>query len=289
MSLKVKFYGTRGSIPVSGPEYQEFGGNTTCLRMMAPETGRIGIIDAGTGIRLLGKEMTDAGYQQKDLFITFTHFHWDHIQGFPFFAPAYDKDQKLEILAMGKGRGLTNLRDIFHNQMQDQYFPVSLDNMGAQFHFLYLDVDSKRFTPPDGIDVEVTAVRHNHPGGAFSYRFERGGSSFVFCTDIEHGDAIDPRIIELCRGADLLVHEAQYTTEELQTKRGWGHSTFEQAMSVAEQAGVGQLVMTHHDPDHDDAFLRDIEKRCQQRLPNCVLAREGMEIVLGYENSASGC
>lgn len=288
MSLKVKFYGTRGSIPVSGPEYQQFGGNTTCILMTAPDTGRVGIIDAGTGIRVLGRELVRSSFQQSEMFITFTHFHWDHIQGFPFFAPAYDKNMTLEILAMGKGRDLTNLRDIFDTQMQANYFPVSLDNMGAQFRFLNLGVDRKSFTPPDGIDVEVTALRHNHPGGAYSYRFERGGASFAFCTDIEHGDRIDPKVVDLCRGVDLLVHEAQFTSDELKNKRGWGHSSFDQAMSVAEQACVGQLVMTHHDPDHDDEFLRKMEKQCQQRLSNCVLAREGMEFTLSG-NAAEGC
>ena len=288
MSLKVKFYGTRGSIPVSGPEYQQFGGNTTCIRMTAPETGRVGIIDAGTGIRVLGKELVDSDLDQREMFITFTHFHWDHIQGFPFFAPAYDKDLTVAILAMGKGRDVTNLRDIFDTQMQAKYFPVALDNMGAKFRFLNLEVDRKSFSPPDGIDVEVTAVRHNHPGGAYSYRFERAGSSFAFCTDIEHGDHIDPRVVDLCRGVDLLIHEAQFTTEELKLKKGWGHSSFDQAMSVAEQACVGQLVMTHHDPDHDDAFLLEMEKKCQQRLPNCVLAREGMEFSL-FGGAVEGC
>jgi len=288
MSLKVKFYGTRGSIPVSGPEYQQFGGNTTCLCLTAPDTGRIGVIDAGTGIRLLGRELVARGFDQREMFITFTHFHWDHIQGFPFFAPAYNKDLSLAILALGKGRDLSNLRNIFDTQMQAKYFPVALENMGARFRFLNLEVDRKTFTPPDGIDVEVTAVRHSHPGGAYSYRFERGGASMVFCTDIEHGDSIDPRIVDLCSGVDLLIHEAQFTSEELKNKKGWGHSSYDQAMEVAERACVGQLVMTHHDPDHDDNFLLEMEQRCRQRLPNCVLAREGMEFSL-FGGAEEGC
>ena len=127
----------------------------------------------------------------------------------------------------------------------------------------------------------VTAQKHNHPGGAYSFRIERNGKVLVVCTDVEHGEQIDPRLVELARGADLLVHDAQYTAEELQKRRGWGHSSFDQAMQLAEMAGVKRLALTHHDPDHDDEFLLRIEKLCQERFPNTVLAREGMEIPIG--------
>ena len=127
----------------------------------------------------------------------------------------------------------------------------------------------------------VTAQKHNHPGGAYSFRIERNGEVLVVCTDVEHGEQIDPRLVELARGADLLVHDAQYTAEELQKRRGWGHSSFDQAMQVAEMAGVKSLALTHHDPDHDDEFLLRIEKLCQERFPNTVLAREGMELPIG--------
>ncbi len=128
--LQVKFYGTRGSISVSGKEYEEFGGNTTCIQIMTKETGRIGILDAGTGIRKLGNDFLAMNTGQKDIFIAFTHFHWDHIQGFPFFAPAYDKSKVINILAPGEDRKLEDLKDIFDVQMQDRYFPVSMDEMG---------------------------------------------------------------------------------------------------------------------------------------------------------------
>ncbi len=161
--------------------------------------------------------------------------------------------------------------------MQKQYFPVQLDHMGAKFEFLQITDASRHFTR-NNADTVVTAQRHNHPGGAYSFRFERNGKVLVVSTDVEHGDQIDSRVVELARGADLLVHDAQYTAEELLKRRGWGHSSFDQAMQVAEMAGVKHLAMTHHDPDHDDEFLERIEKLCQERFPNAVLAREGMEI-----------
>ena len=273
--IKVKFYGTRGSISVCGPKFQEFGGNTTCIQITDMKTNRIGIFDAGTGIRDLGNDLVASGHEQDQIFIVFTHFHWDHIQGFPFFTKAYDPKQKINIFTMGKGKNNDEIRGLFTTLMQSEYFPVPFDKMGASFEFMHPDVLSGIFGP---LQVKITANRHNHPGGAYGYRIEREGKVLVFCTDIEHGDEIDQNVVELCKDADLLIHDAQYTSEELKVKKGWGHSSYEQAIQVAEMAGVKQLAITHHDPDHDDEFLLGMEKQCQQRFPNCVLAREKMEI-----------
>jgi ribonuclease BN (tRNA processing enzyme) len=152
--------------------------------------------------------------------------------------------------------------------------------MGAQFEFLKIEDASQHFADVDNVETAVTGQRHNHPGGAYGFRIERKGKVLVICTDVEHGEEIDPQLVELSRGADLLVHDAQYTAEELRTHRGWGHSSFDQAMQVAEMAGVKRLAMTHHDAEHDDDFLLRMEKLCQGRFPNTQIAREGMEIVL---------
>jgi phosphoribosyl 1,2-cyclic phosphodiesterase len=276
--MKVKFYGTRGSIPVCDPGFQKFGGNTTCLQITFTDTNRIAILDAGTGLRNLGRDLLAIGHKQEQIVIAFTHFHWDHIQGFPFFAPAYDSRKKITLLTLGRDQTIGNLREIFEVQMQARYYPVQLDHMGANFEFLQIADASKHFTGINNVDTVVTAQRHNHPGGAYSFRVERNGKVLVVCIDVEHGQQIDPRLVELARGADLLVHDAQYTAEELQKRRGWGHSSFDQAMQLAEMAGVKRLALTHHDPDHDDEFLERIEKLCQERFSNTVLAREGMEI-----------
>jgi len=273
--IKVKFYGTRGSISVCGPKFQEFGGNTTCIQITDMKTNRIGIFDAGTGIRDLGNDLVASGHEQDQIFIVFTHFHWDHIQGFPFFTKAYDPKQKINIFTMGKGKNNDEIKGLFTTLMQSEYFPVPFDKMGASFEFMHPDVLSGIFGP---LQVKITANRHNHPGGAYGYRIEREGKVLAFCTDIEHGDEIDQNVVELCKDADLLIHDAQYTSEELKVKKGWGHSSYEQAIQVAEMAGVKQLAITHHDPDHDDEFLLGMEKQCQERFPNCVLAREKMEI-----------
>jgi phosphoribosyl 1,2-cyclic phosphodiesterase len=289
--MKLKFYGARGSMPVCDAGFQQFGGNTTCFQITFTDTNRIAIIDAGTGLRNLGRDLRAIGHHQDQILIAFTHFHWDHIQGFPFFAPAYNPEQKITIVTLGRDQTIGNLREIFEVPLQSQYFPVQLDKMGAQFEFLKVEdvrvssslisVASKHFAGVvNDVETTVTSQRHNHPGGAYGFRIERLGKVLVICTDVEHGEEIDLKVVELSRGADLLVHDAQYTAEELLTHRGWGHSSFDQAMEVAEMAGVKHLAMTHHDPEHDDDFLLRMEKLCQGRFPNTQFAREGMEIVL---------
>ena len=276
--LKVKFYGTRGSIPMAHPDYLEFGGNTTCIAVYSDDRPElVSVVDAGTGIRNFGRELKQwPGYDKiQRITMAFTHFHWDHIQGFPFFDPAYDPNIQVRVMAMGIGRESKNLREIFSLQMQEKYFPVSLEEMGSKMHFVYPRADVR----VEG-DAKVEVIEQNHPGGSWGYKLELGNRIIVICTDLEHSDGIDERIVEFVKGADLLVHEAQFTSEELLKHKGWGHSSYDQAMEVARRAGVGYLVMTHHDPDHDDTFLKDREVECQKVLTNCMLAREGMTVVV---------
>jgi len=280
--MLVKFYGTRGSVPVCSPDFQEFGGNTTCIQVRDKESKNIAVLDAGTGIRELGKDIIKSRHKQDEIFIAFTHFHWDHIQGFPFFEPAFDKKQKINLLALGWGERITCLKDIFKTQMQKEFFPVQLEKMGAKFKFMLLSETKKVFRTQtkNPKPVVVKTNKHKHPGGAYGYRIELGGKVMVFCTDIEHGNSIDKNVVRLAENADLLIHDAQFTNEELKNKTGWGHSSYSQAIEVAEMANVKMLALTHHDPDHDDAFLRKMEKKCKQRFNNSFLARENMEIEL---------
>ena len=272
--MKIKFYGVRGSIPVCGPAYEQFGGNTTCICLIREKVDRIVIIDAGTGIRNLGKELVAKHYKQELINIAFTHFHWDHIQGFPFFLPAYDKNQRIGIHVMGSNRHFKNIREIFNLMMQPEYFPVQLEEMGAKFEFPSLGDEGTYY----GAHVISVPQQHKSYGGSWALRIEDVDATAVICTDIEHGDTIDERIVELANNADLLVHDGQYTEEEYKKLKGWGHSTWQQAVEVARRANVKKLVVTHHDPDHDDNFLIALEKECQQAFPNSVFAREGMEI-----------
>ncbi len=274
--MKIKFFGTRGSIPVCEKGYQEFGGNTTCVAVFGDTNSDVLVFDAGTGIRKLGKELMQQEFLPgRKIVIAFSHFHWDHIQGFPFFAPAYDPSKEIHIIALGKDLHIPDLKSIFAKQMESTYFPVNLDNMGASFSFILKNANEETF--PDG---SIKTYMHSHPGGAHSYRLEADGNVLVYATDIEHGLTLDPMLIEFAKNADVLIHDAQYTPEELPNYRGWGHSSWEQAIQVAEKANVKKLFLTHHDPEHDDDFLSEVERLCQERFTNCFLAREGVEIEL---------
>ncbi|WP_298501625.1 MBL fold metallo-hydrolase [uncultured Maribacter sp.] len=274
----IKFYGTRGSIPVCEKGFQEFGGNTTCVAVMDDsKIGDVLIFDAGTGIRNLGKELMKRSFKEESkIVIAFSHFHWDHVQGFPFFAPAYDSSKKIDIIALGDELKITDLKSIFTNQMKSTYFPVSLENMGAEFIFHLKKSNEEMFRT--GSTGKLLSNAHSHPGGAHGYRLEVNGKVLVYCTDIEHGDTLDQKVIDFAKGADVLIHEAQYTPEELPMYRGWGHSSWGQAIEVAKLAGVKKLYMTHHDPEHNDAFILEEEKKCQAIFKKCYFAREGEEI-----------
>jgi phosphoribosyl 1,2-cyclic phosphodiesterase len=231
------------------------------------------IIDAGSGIRKLGKEISRDHSYPSQLDLIFSHFHWDHIQGLPFFAPAYNPDNSLNICAMGFEGTPTLLKDIFKTQMQSVYFPTTLDKMGCEF----------RFRPHHNNvikcdDAFVYGIKQDHPGGSYGYRIEVMDMKIVICTDIEHGETISEDMVNFVNNADLLIHDAQYTDAELKTHKGWGHSSHTQAIELAEKADVNQLILTHHDPDHDDEFLKRVERKCQGRFKNCLLARSGLTI-----------
>lgn len=266
----VTFYGTRGSIPVCDENYQGFGGNTTCISLFIKNTGNIFIIDAGTGIRNLGNDMMKNPNRQKAIGIGFTHFHWDHIQGFPFFKPAYNKETILNINSVGD-TSESELKSILQGQMQSEYFPIPMSKMGGKFKFTNLGTEFRNV----GNDIRAKMIKQNHPGNSYGIRIELNGKTLIICTDIEHEKTISDEFIEFCKNADLLIHDAQYTDEELELHRGWGHSSYNQAMEVAERSNAKMLVMTHHDPDHDDEFLRKQERICQERFKFCELAREG--------------
>lgn len=275
--MKIKFYGVRGSIPVCGREYERYGGNTTCISIYREKANRIAVLDAGTGIRKFGKEIVEKGISQSVINIMFSHFHWDHIQGFPFFAPAYNPEQRIGILTMGKKRRFNSLKEIFTMQLQKEFFPVELDKMGAQFEFFHYGDKETIY----GAHMKAVAQYHIYRGGSYGFRLDDDDVSLVICTDLEHIRGIDKKIVDLAEGADLLVHDGQYTPEEYKTHKGWGHSTWEQAVEVAKRAHVKKLVITHHDPDHNDEFLDNIEIKCKNIFPGTVLAKEGMEIEVG--------
>ncbi len=272
--MKLKFYGTRGSIPVCEPKFQKYGGNTTCVALC--NDTNIYIFDAGTGIRNLGREyFADKDNRISNIVLTFSHFHWDHIQGFPFFLPAYDTNHELTIAAFGRKDKQFNLKAILENQMRTEFFPVPLQKMGAKINFF----QQEESLFDDG-KVKIISSEHNHPGKAYSYRIEVDEKVIVFVTDVEHSNGLDKRVIDIAKDADILIHEAQYTPDELENYKGWGHSSWMQAIEVAKLANVKKLFITHHDPDHNDDFLDKVEIECKKHFQNVELAKDNLEVEL---------
>ena len=274
-NFSIHFWGVRGSIPTPGISTVRYGGNTPCVEMRC--NGKRLIFDGGTGLRVLGQYLLQEMPLEAHLF--FTHSHWDHIQGFPFFAPAYIPGNCFKICGKTAPNGQT-IRDLLEEQMLHPNFPVPLRVMGAKLQFFDVQV-------PDviaiGNDVYVETGNLNHPGEATGYRVCWGDRSAVYATDTEHfADGIDQELVHLARNADVLIIDCTYTDAEYWSptapKIGWGHSTWQEAVKVAESAGVKTLVLFHHDPLHSDDQLDEIARQAQARFAGAVVAREGMEL-----------
>jgi phosphoribosyl 1,2-cyclic phosphodiesterase len=274
--MEIEFYGVRGSIATAGAENIRYGGNTSCVSVRAGN--RQLIFDSGTGIRPLGRRLN--GISQVDLFLS--HLHWDHIQGFPFFGPAYNPKATVNVRAISHdSEHHVPVGEVISSQMRPPTFPVGLEVMGG--NLVFEDVPLGDVVHLDDVEVRHAAV--DHPNGCFAYRVDHAGRSVVYATDLEHGDEVDPALSQLCKGADVLIYDAMYTPEEYEgedgpSRHGWGHSTFEAGARLADHAGVRQLVLFHHDPSHDDTFMDALRERARRRRPSTEVAREGMTITL---------
>ncbi len=288
VKMKIKYWGVRGSIPTpstGGKETGKYGGNTSCLEVVAE--GERYILDAGSGLRMLGQELMKDGYApggNGKATILLGHFHWDHIDGFPFFVPAYIAGNSFDIYGPKNGvpentKSVTE--EVFRKQQSEYVFPITIDRMGAEFNFRDLE-DGEKLDRK----AKVSCIELNHPGGVLSYRIEENGRSFVYASDYEHSDGTDEKLVEWARNADVLVYDGQYTPEEYETYKGRGHSTYERGIDIASAANVATLVLTHHDPTHDDKTLDAILQRAKDYAKTknknlqVMLAYEGLEQVL---------
>lgn len=277
--FRVRFWGVRGSIPVPGPGTVEIGGNTSCVEVRCGSA--ILIFDGGTGLRLLGNSLLREMPLTAHLF--FSHVHWDHIQGFPFFTPAFIRGNKIHL--HGGLNVSRTLEETLAGQMDYPSFPVHLTEMGAAMTFRDL-YEGEVVTIGPGNDVRVTNARGNHPNGVYAYRIEHEGKAVVYITDSEHYAIVDPKLKRLATGADVLIFDAMYTPEEYAgevgggPKTGWGHATFVAGCELAKAAGVKQLVLHHHDPNQTDAMVKEKERRARELFPNTIAAREGTVIEL---------
>jgi phosphoribosyl 1,2-cyclic phosphodiesterase len=278
--MLITFWGVRGSIPTPGPNTVQIGGNTSCVEVRAGKA--IIIFDGGTGLRLLGKKLLTEVPLEAHMF--FSHVHWDHIQGFPFFEPAFVAGNVFHLY--GGNNVSRTLEETLAGQMDHPNFPVHLTAMGAKMSFRDLaEGEVVKIHDGSGGRVLVTNARGNHPQGVFAFRVESGGKAIVYATDTEHYEGrLDEKLLGLSRGADLLIYDSQYTPEEYEgrggatPRKGWGHSTFEEGVKLAKTSGAKRLVLFHHDPIQNDAAVRDKEKRARALFPEVVAAYEGLTI-----------
>jgi phosphoribosyl 1,2-cyclic phosphodiesterase len=299
----VKFWGVRGSHPAPGKGTVRYGGNTSCVEVRAGD--HIIVLDAGTGIISLGRDLArrsrPAG-QPLEVTLLLSHLHHDHTQGFPFFTPAYIPGARLHVY--GPGTSVETLEKVLENNQNPATFPVTLRDMAAakdirslkETETVLINMDGVRVEAAgSGADDETVRVRihrsHAHPGGVYVYRIEWHGRSLVYATDTEGYVGTDRRLVNFARGADVLIHDAQYSEEHYRglltgfpATQGYGHSTATMACEVAVAASVRTLILFHHEPAYDDPMLDSIEAAARKLFPDVRAASEGMELTVGREH-----
>lgn len=305
--MKIKFWGVRGSIPCPGPQTMKYGGNGACIQLTVDNRNEIIIIDAGSGVRELGNSLIKHELPKGPLKISIylSHTHWDHIMGFPYFVPIYIPGSQLKVFGPVSFED-EPLEDVVGGQMKYRYFPINIGELAAEIEYKRLREEPKIDL---GGGLRMTTKILNHPITALGYRFEYKGKIFCTCydhepyrnlfiTDPEHPEYDEAMAYEgeevakeqnlavedFFKGADLLVHDSQYTKEEYQSKIGWGHSTFEHAIASANRAGVKKLILFHHDPDRTDDQIDELSKMyCEPGKygdTEIVFATERSEIIL---------
>ena len=278
---KLSFWGVRGSTPSADRTTWRYGGNTPCLELITPDEGRL-ILDCGTGLRMLGNSWAAEAEQtgrsiEADVLVT--HYHWDHIQGIPFFAPLYSPRNAFRFYGFrSEFVGPESLKRAFEAQMAHPYFPVNLSAMSAHREFTEL-AGGDSFNVGD---TRITARWLNHPQGCLGFRFETPAGVIAYATDNEPGvPEFDQALIELADGADIFINDAQYTPEQLESRKGWGHSSWLASIRAAKAAGVRHLVLFHHDPDSSDSAVDRILRDARGQFENVWIAAEGMVMSLG--------
>ena len=278
---KLSFWGVRGSTPTVDPATWRYGGNTPCLELTAPD-GTQFILDCGTGLRVLGSRWTAPvpNGRNPETHIFVTHYHWDHIQGIPFFAPLYTENNEFHFYSFrSKHLGRDSLKQVFETQMAMPYFPVNMSAMAAKKRFMEV-TGGDSFTIGEN---KITARHLNHPQGCLGYRIETPGGIIAYATDNEPGDRkLDVELQELAAGADIFINDAQYTPEQLaSTRKGWGHSSWREGVKVARNVGAKTLVLFHHDPDSTDRIVDGLLRQAREEFDSVFAASEGMVITLG--------
>lgn len=278
----MSFWGVRGSKPTPGKSTIQFGGNTSCVQIEAG--GKNLIFDAGTGIAELGnKMMMVKGKKEGDIF--FSHLHWDHIQGLPFFTPLYCPGNQFRLY--GEDKEEIKFQEVINKQMNSPYFPVTMGMMKADYEFMNIKPNQ---VIDLGEDIIIKTFEVNHPNGCLSYKVEKADSSVVYSTDTEPMKGQRRKdFLEFIRGTDILIYDTHFTDAEYfgtggyENKIGWGHSTWEEGTRISKEADIGYLILFHHKENRSDKEQREIELSAQKEFKNTIAAKEGMVITIGGE------
>ena len=270
--LKTRFWGVRGTIACPYNSYMKYGGNTSCVSVDCE--GTLLIFDSGTGILPLGNKLMAT--RNRKISIFFSHTHWDHISGFPFFKPAYSPDFNLNLYCGNLKKHGNSIFDVLSHQMANPTFPVPIDILKAKIQYHDFNAgESIELT--NQIMIETCIL--NHPKGATGYRVNFEGKSVCYVTDTEHKkEGLDENILKLAEDSDLLIYDSTYTEEEYPNYVGWGHSTWQEGLRLSKEAGVKNYAIFHHDPAHDDDFMDKVDLKAKKEFVHAFVAKEGMEI-----------
>jgi phosphoribosyl 1,2-cyclic phosphodiesterase len=279
--MKIKFWGTRGSIPVPGKNTLKYGGNTPCVELLSED--HLIILDAGSGIRELGNELIKEN-RFKEIHILISHYHWDHIQGVPFFKPIYRSDYRLFFYGLSTAE--YSLESLLSSQMQPKNFPIRIENVSAL-------VEYKNIYPENNLhfnDLEITTFQANHPSVTLIYKIKKNGKSLVYMTDNElkyelNTNSVEYKdLVEFCSGCDYLIHDAMFDEVSESNSKGWGHSSNISLAEFSIHSNVKNIILFHYNPDYSDQKINDIVRETKKYLKfkkssiNCIASREGLEI-----------
>jgi ribonuclease BN (tRNA processing enzyme) len=287
--MQIRFWGTRGSIPVPGKSTLKYGGNTPCIEVRS-SSGKLLILDAGSGIRELGNELA-ADNSGRDIDIIFSHYHWDHIQGLPFFKPLYHPDSNFNFYGIVSNN--MGVREVLENQMMPNNFPITLDKITSNKK--YININNHSFFKLDTIAVET--FQSNHPSPTLVFKLTEGERFFVYVTDNEiyldetndsgkRFSKLNLDLVEFCKGADYLVHDVMFDEQSFLKSKGWGHSGNVSAAEFSIAAGVKNLIFFHYNPDYSDEKIDQLLLEVQRIFTNekvninCIGSREGLTFTI---------